>query len=245
MDLISKNHYIPQVAIDCVIFGFENNQLKVLVSKLNYNGDFFALHSGFIRQEEDLDDAAKRVLKDRTGMKNIYLQQFHVFGKASHNRKQFLDDLINANYSTVEANKKSLLPLYQWFTMRFISIGYYALVDLKKVSPKLTKFDAFIKWYPIYDLPKLVMHYDEVLETGLRALRKDIDQKFNAFNLLPEKFTMKEVQQIYEAVFDRKYTRSNFQKKILQMNVLNRLEKKYTGAKNKAPYLYELRNQES
>ena len=236
---------MPQVAIDCVIFGYENNQLKVLLSKLNFQGDFFALHSGFIRQEEDLDHAAKRILEDRTGILNIYLQQFKVFGKADHNRQEFLDELIRTNYSQNEEFFKDTNKAYKWFTKRFLSIGYYALVDMRKVSPQLTQFDASIRWYPIDEVPKLVMHYEEVLVEALNAVRADIDKKFNAFNLLPEKFTMKEIQQIYETVFEQKFTRTNFQKKILHMNVLERLEKKYTGAKSKAPYLYKLKTKNS
>jgi len=238
MDVLSGKNYIPQVAIDFVIFGYENHQLKVLLSKLNFEGDFYALHSGFIGQEEDLHDAAKRILEDRTGIKDIYFEQFKVFGKVDQQRKDFLDKLIASNYPGEEASLKKPGQPYAWFTKRFISIGYYALVDIKKVVPKLTQFDASIDWYPIYELPEMIMHYDEVFKEALLTLKEDIDQKFNAFNLLPEKFTMKEVQQIYETIFERKFTRSNFQKKILDMDVLQRLEKKYTGAKNKAPYLY-------
>lgn len=238
MDVLSDKNYIPQVAIDFVIFGYESHQLKVLLSKLNFKGNFYALQSGFIGQEEDLNDAAKRVLEDRTGIKDIYLQQFTVFGKVDQERKHFLDKLIEFNFPNEEELINQPDQSYTWFTKRFISIGYYALVDIKKVVPKLTQFDASIDWYSIHEVPKLIMHYDDVFKEALRALKEDIDQKFNAFNLLPDKFTMKEVQQIYETIFERKFTRSNFQKKILEMDVLQRLEKKYTGAKNKAPYLY-------
>ena len=238
MDLLKGKNYIPQVAIDFVIFGYEDHQLKVLVSKLDFKGDFFALHSGFIGQEEDLHDSAKRILEERTGIKDIYFQQFTVFGKVDQRRKDFLDKVIETNFPDEEALRKQPDQSYAWFTKRFISIGYYALVDINKVKPKLTQFDASIDWYPIYEVPEMIMHYDELFKEALRTLKEDIDQKFNAFNLLPEKFTMKEVQQIYETIFEKKYTRSNFQKKILEMDVLQRLEKKYTGAKNKAPYLY-------
>lgn len=241
MELLNDKNYIPQVAVDCVVFGYEDHQLKVLISNLNYKGNFYTLHSGFIDQEEDLENAAKRVLKDRTGLNNIYLQQFKVFDTAEKKRKEFMDTLIETNYSGDVSQLESSKEQYNWFVKRFISIGYYALVDLKTVSPKLTKFDASIKWYSVGEIPKLVMHYDEVFEAALRSMKKDIGQKFNAFNLLPEKFTMKDIQHIYEAIFQTKYIRSNFQKKILEMDVLERLEKKYTGAKNKAPYLYRLK----
>jgi 8-oxo-dGTP diphosphatase len=240
MELNDRN-YIPQVAIDCVIFGYEDHQLKVLISKLNFKGDFYALHSGFIGQEEDLEEAAKRILEDRTGIREIYLQEFKVFGKVDHHRKLFMDKLLESNYTNEEAMLLKLNKAYQWFTKRFISVGYYALVDLKKAAPKLSQFDVSIEWYPINEVPNMIMHYNEVLKEALLKLKEDIDQKFNAFNLLPKEFTIKEVQQIYEIIFEREFTRSNFQKKILDMDVLERLEKKYTGAKNKAPYLYRLK----
>ena len=241
MELLNDKNYIPQVAIDCVIFGYENHQLKVLISKLNFKGDFYALQSGFIRQEEDLDHAAKRILEDRSGIKDIYLQEFKVFGKADHKRKLFLDSLIKTNFPREEELLRKANKSYVWFTKRFISIGYYALVDMKKVVPKLTKFDNSIDWYPIHEVPKMIMHYDVVLKDAFQILKEEIHLKFNAFNLLPKKFTIKEVQQIYETIYERKFTRSNFQKKILEMDVLERLEKKYTGARNKAPYLYRLK----
>lgn len=242
MDVLSDKKYIPQLAIDFVIFGYENHQLKVLLSKLNFKGDFYALHSGFIGQEEDIDDAAKRILEDRTGIKEIYFEQFTVFGKVNQQRKNFLDKLIESNYPGQETLLRQSDQAYGWFTKRFISIGYYALVDIEKAVPKLSHFDASIDWYPIHEVPEMIMHYDDVFKKALQTLKEDIDQKFNAFNLLPEKFTMNEVQQIYETIFERKFTRSNFQKKILEVDVLQRLEKKYTGAKNKAPYLYRIKS---
>ena len=240
MEEIWNKNYINQVQIDCVIFGYEEAQLKVLVTKLNYKGNFYALPSGYIYQAEDTDHAAKRILKERTGISDIYLEQFKIFGKADKGRKEFLDDLIKLNYPN-QANISAKNPNYQWFINRFISIGYYALVDIKKTTPTLAEIHESIEWYNVHSLPKLIMDYDDIFHEGLEAMKRDIDEKLNVFNLLPESFTMKEVQEIYETIFEKEYIRTNFQKKILDMNVLERLEKKYTGAKNKAPYLYRFR----
>lgn len=240
MESLNNQNYMNEVAIDCVIFGYENRQLKVLISKLNFKGDFYALPSGFIFRDEDVDAAAKRILFERTGLQDIYLEEFNVFGKANRKRKEFLDRLIKLNYSESELEKTNS-PMYKWFTNRFISIGYYALVNIKEVKPQISKIDASIDWYSIYQLPDLIMDYPEVLDKAHKRLKNDIDVKFNAFNLLPEKFTMKEVQEIYETIFEKKFVRTNFQRKILNMDVLERLEKKYTGAKNKAPYLYRIK----
>lgn len=237
MDFLQNKNYVSQNSIECAIFGYENKTLKILVSKLNYEGDFYALQEGFIFQNEDIDVAAKRILEERTGIKDIYLEQFKVFGKANRGRKEFTDKLIEANFLDHQTNSFT----YQWFTNRFISIGYYALVDIVKVHPKLSELDKSIEWYDINEIPNLIMDFNEVFQEALKSLKEDIGQKLNAFNLLPEVFTMKEVQEIYETIFEKEFDRTNLQKKILELNVLERLEKKYTGAKNKAPFLYKLR----
>ncbi len=240
MDTLSDKNYIPQIAIDCVIFGYEQKELKVLVAKLNYKGDFYTLPSGYIEQEEDIDDAARRILYSRTKIENIYLEQFRIFGKADRNIKSFLDKLISLNF-TEEQLKTMDTSDYDWFGNRTISIGYYALVDINKVKPQLTDVDESLEWYNIHELPEMIMDYNEITQEALSSLQRHIDEKLNAFNLLPEKFTMKEVQGIYETIFEKRFVRPNFQKKILELDILKRVGKKYTGAKNKAPYLYKMK----
>lgn len=233
----SKQNYIHQVSIDCVIFGYQEKQLKVLVPKIDFKGDFWALPSGFVYQSEDIDQAAERILRERTGISNIYLEQFHVFGKAGRNSVEFLDRLIELNPEKL-GEKRHKQQEYDWFTQRFISIGYYALVDIQKVIPQKTGLDESIEWYTLQELPAMIMDHNQIVASALLALRSHLDEKLNAFNLLPETFTMKEVQELYETIFDKPFVRTNFQKMILDLNVLERLEKKFTGAANKAPYLY-------
>ncbi|WP_435357976.1 NUDIX hydrolase [Emticicia sp. SJ17W-69] len=240
MHKLSEQNYIHQISIDCVIFGYHDKQLKVLIPKLHFNGDFWALPSGFVNQDEDIDNAAERILQDRTGIKNIYLEQFYIFGKANRNSVDFINRLIDLNIDLVGKNI-NIQKEYDWFTTRFISVGYYALVDFAKVIPQKTELDESIEWYNINDLPPMIMDHNEIILKALETLRKNLDEKLTAFNLLPETFTMKEIQELYETIFDRTFVRTNFQKKILEFNVLERLEKKFTGAKNKAPYLYKLK----
>jgi ADP-ribose pyrophosphatase YjhB (NUDIX family) len=233
----SQQDYIPQVSIDCVIFGYQDNQLKVLVPKLDFKGDFWALPSGFVFQNEDIDDAAQRILQDRTQIQHVYLEQFRVFGKVGRSRMDFLDRLIELNPEKF-IQENQVQQEYDWFTRRFISIGYYALVDIYQVTPQKTSLDVSIEWYNIADLPPLIMDSHQIVMEALKALREDLYKNLHAFKLLPETFTMKEVQALYEAIFDKPFVRTNFQKMILDLNVLERLEKKFTGAANKAPYLY-------
>jgi 8-oxo-dGTP diphosphatase len=239
----SEQNYIQQLSIDCVIFGYQDRQLHVLVPRLIFNGDFWALPSGFIRQDESIDEAARRILEERTGIRDIYLEQFRIFGDAERSNRLVLEQLIELNRDTLVGqamNKKE----FEWITRRFVSIGYYALVDMGKVIPQKTDLDASIDWYPVDQLPTLIMDHNEMIRQALETLRLNLDQKLIGFNLLPETFTMREVQELYEAIHDRPFARNNFQKKILDLNVLERLEKKYTGAANKAPFLYRFRRGE-
>lgn len=240
----SEQGYIQQLSIDCVIFGYQDSQLSVLVPKLNFRGDFWALPSGFIFQNEGIDEAARRILEDRTGIKDIYLEQFRVFGNSPRSNIRFLERLIELNGDRL-GDERFDRKAFDWITQRFVSIGYYALVDINKVVPRKTELDESIEWYPVRDLPPMIMDHAEMVSCALETLQLNLDQKLIAFNLLPETFTMRELQELYESIFDRAFARNNFQKKILDLNVLERLEKKFTGAANKAPFLYRFRKRNS
>ncbi len=236
MEKIDIGKFIAHLSIDCVIFGYKDRELKVLISKFKFGKGTWMLPGGHVLKTEGIDKAASRVLKDRTGLENIYLEQFRVFG--DENR------IVNSEHKAI---MKADLIAYderfdeevtEWITSRFISVGYYALVDIHKVNPKNGFFDEYLEWRSINDIPQMNYDHNEILTYGLEALRQNLDRKLIGFNLLPETFTIKEIQELYEAVYDRPFARNNFQKKILDLNVLERLEKKFTGAQNKAPYLY-------
>lgn len=241
MQNLSDQNNIQQISIDCVIFGYHQKQLKVLVPKLDFIGDFYALPSGFVGQNEDIDAAAERILEERTGLKNVYLDQFKVFGKSTRNSANFLDKLIELNPEKL-TKKSQNQGDYDWFTKRFISIGYYALVDINRVIPKISSLDSSINWININGLPNLIMDHNLIVEKAVEELKNDLDVKLNVFHLMPESFTMKDLQEVYETIFDKPVLRTNFQKKFLELNVLERLEKKFTGASNKAPYLYRFKS---
>ena len=241
MHYISEQGYIQQVSIHCVIFGFQNKQLKVLIPKLIFSGDFWALPSGFVYQDEDTDDAAKRILEDRTGIKDVFLESFKTMGKASRNSRNFMDRLLALNPNSLDDQTKR--REYEWFTRRFIGIGYYALVDLNKVVAQKNEIDESIEWYDINAIPQLIMDHNELVDEAIDTLRADLDRKQLAFHLLPETFTMKEIQELYETILEKSFAANNFPKRILELNALERLEKKFTGAANKAPYLYRFPKQ--
>ena len=237
MPELQNTDYIRQLSIDCVIFGYREGKLHVLLPKLATLKDYFGLPGGFVRQTEDIDEAARRVLSDRTGLTDIYLEQFRVFGKARRSNDALVKRLLEAEPEVPGAGEW-ISANREWLTSRFVSIGYYALVDISKVTPKKTEIDVSVEWYPVANLPPMILDHAVIAGEALKSLRRDLDEKLIAFNLLPEKFTMKELRLLYEAVYDRPFRRNNFQKKMLDLGVLERLEKKFTGASNRAPYLY-------
>ena len=232
------NKYIAQLSIDSVIFGYQEKQLKVLASKFAFEGGYYGLPGGFVLQNESLDQAALRILKERTGLTNIYLEQYFTFGSESRANNELFDQVKGVgNEENIIFNSEDLA----WLSRRFVSVGYYALVGVRKVNPQKSELDESIGWYAVKELPNLIMDHSEMVTKALESLREKLDQKLTGFNLLPETFTMREVQELYEAVYDKPFARNNFQKKMLDLNVLERLEKKFTGAANKAPYLYRFR----
>ncbi|CAH0996112.1 hypothetical protein EMA8858_02242 [Emticicia aquatica] len=225
----NKTRLLPSVSIDCVIFGFHNNQLKILLLKYK-NTNYYALPGGFINLDEDLEDAAQRVLEDRTGLKDIYLEQFHVFGCKNRRNDETHQQIMSASGINLKPN--------HFLLNRFISIGYYALVDFSKVIPTPDDLSDSCQWYDLDKIPHLMFDHNQIFEKALETLRLMIYDKLVGFNLLPTTFTMNEIQNLYETILGEKLVRSNFQRKILSLGILERIEKKMTGAANKAPYLY-------
>lgn len=242
MNRFDSKTYIPQLAIDCVIFGYKEKELKVLISKLHLKGEIYSLPSGFIFQNEGIDEAAHRILRERTSISNIFLEHYKNFGQAERTNKGLFEKIMeqNKDFFTSE-NINFSQEDFVWLTSRFVSLGYYALVDISKVTPTKTELDESMEWYNIHELPDLMMDHAEMVEKALESLRLNLDNNIIVLNLLPETFIMKEVQDLYETIFEKTYARNNFQKKILELNVLERLEKKFTGAANKAPYVYRFR----
>ncbi|WP_235832195.1 NUDIX hydrolase [Aquirufa rosea] len=237
---MKSSKHIPQLTVDCVIFGFHHKKLKLILSKLKLEKDIYALPGGFVLQEEDIEDAAKRVLFERTGIEDVYLEELGTFGRAnriSDEDFQLFSHLAKELYPDVEPpiNEKNQ-------KMRLVSIAYYALVDFEKVIPKKIDLDESCDWYDSQDLPHMIFDHREMAEKGLEVLRDNLDKKLLFNNLLSETFTMRELQELYETVYDKPFPANNFQKKILDLNILERLDKKFTGAKSKAPYLYRLKS---
>lgn len=216
----SFTKYIPTLSIDCVIFSFHENQLKVLTVKMK-DHLIWALPGGYVKKEENIDDAAVRILEDRTGTKNIYLQQFYTFGKVNRSENDF------AEYNDGVWNKQ-----------RFVSIGYYALAEYSNVNLVIDEYSDACEWQSIDNLPEFMMDHMVIFNKSLLTLREQLNNHPIGYNLLPEKFTMPELQKLYEGILVKKLNRGNFYRKILRYDILTKLEESRKGGAHKAPDLY-------
>ncbi|MBD3581676.1 NUDIX hydrolase [Flavobacterium selenitireducens] len=212
--------YLPHLSIDCVVFGFQDASLKVLAVKLK-DQPLWGLPGGYIRKEESMDQAASRILQERTGAANIYLQQFRVFGDLNRSEGFFDgydDDL--------------------WHKQRYVSVGYYALVDFSDVTLVTDEFSDACEWLDVGNLPEFMMDHRLILDKALSALRKQLNYKPIGLRLLPAKFTMPELQKLYEIILGKKLNRGNFYRKMLRFGILEKLNESRKGGAHKAPDLY-------
>jgi ADP-ribose pyrophosphatase YjhB (NUDIX family) len=220
---------LKHLSLDCVIFGFHDNQLKVLLLHMKHTKEW-ALPGGFVRANESVETAAARVLNERTGLREIFLQQFHVFSDPSRS---------NANPAVSDMRIAGVHePDDDWFAQRFISVGFYALVDFSKVNPQPDAFSDICDWVNLNDIGKLILDHNQILEKALETLRLQISYQPIGYNLLPEKFTMPELQKLYETILDKKLDRRNFQRRVLSFKILKKLPERRTGGAFKAPFLY-------
>jgi 8-oxo-dGTP diphosphatase len=226
---MQTDDYLHHIAFDSVIFGFSGEKLKILILEYHNTG-LFALPGGFVRKDEDLNEAVRRGLKERTGLDNIYLEQFYTFGDVARYKPEVMEQIINANR----------LPGadLSWLLERFVSVAYYALINYEEVVPTPDALSDSCTWYEVEKLPPLMLDHGQIVKKALETLRENINRKLVGGNLLPARFTMKELQQVYEAILGEKLHRGTFQRKILSLGVLKRHEKQYSGAANKAPFLY-------
>jgi 8-oxo-dGTP diphosphatase len=221
--------YLPSLSLDCVIFGFHENQLKVLLLKMK-NAKQWCLPGGFVFKNEDVDEAAQRVLNERTGLSKIFLQQFNVFGKPKRSNSNFHRDILRKDGIELSDD--------HWLLRRFVTIGYYALVEYSHVDPKPDNFSDECSWRDVNDLPELMMDHRQIVEKALETLQTHLNYQPIGYNLLSTKFTMPQLQRLYETILDKKLDRRNFQRKILSFGILKRLKEVKKGGAHKAPFLY-------
>ena len=228
----SDSDFIHNLSFDCVIFGFNGKLLKILILEYHNTG-LFALPGGFIRSNQSLSEAVQEGVKERTGLDHVFLEQFQLFGGLERSDPNAMKRILEANNEDLEKNS--------WMMDRFLTVGYYALINYEEVSPTPDRLSDSIGWYAIDKLPRLMMDHKEIVAKALQVLRKNLSEKLVGMNLLPPKFTMKQLQLVYEAILDQKLRRTTFQRKMLSLDILERHEKLFQGKAHKAPYLYSFK----
>jgi hypothetical protein len=232
VDKLMHNETVYQqgISVDCVVFGFHDRMLKVLLSKFNFFYKWM-LPVGFIMRDEDIDAAACRVLKKRTGLSDIYLHQFHAFGSVTRP---------NLDEHLAIMSKMGLDDKNHWLAQRFISIGYYALVDYSQVNIHANSNES-LRWFNLNEVPSLYSDHNIVVEKALSTIRTQISIIPLGYKLLPEKFPLSELRIIYEILFGKELDRRNFQRKILATGYLLKLDEfdRKVGQKQAALFAFD------
>ncbi|PZR28039.1 MAG: NUDIX hydrolase [Citrobacter freundii] len=200
------------VSVDCVIFCYENKELKVLVIKsdLEEFSNLYSLLGDLVRPDEDLDSASYRILQERTGMEDVYLEQVHTFGSIDRHPSG-----------------------------RVITTAYYSLIDAKHQKLRLNNND--LHWHPVKNIKKLAFDHKSILDTCLERLREQVMEHPVIFNLLPEKFSLRELQELYEAILSVSLDRRNFRKKIAIKDWLIDLDEMEEDVPHRPGKLYKLK----
>ena len=201
----------PALTVDCVVFGFDEGDLKVLLiqRKLKPYKNRWALPGGFVRLEETLDEAARRELAEESGVKNVYLEQLYTFGDLNRDPRE-----------------------------RVVSVAYYALVKLAGHDVQAATDAENAAWFSVDDVPALAFDHETILETALARLKAKVRYEPIGFELLPDKFALSELQHLYEVCLEEQIDKRNFRKKILGMGLLIETNEIQKDVRHRAARLY-------
>ncbi len=223
-----KDECIPQVSINCVIFGFRARSLQVVVNRMTVaERDFTVLPGGFVKQTEDLSDAVTRIVKESTGLEEMLFRQFAVAGTSSRSfgdEFALLDDILD----------KDDRETINWFSQRFISVCYLALVQYEDIELQPTQFLEAAEWSPVTDAETLAMDHSEIARQARETLARELPHTPIEANLLPSRFTLPELHALFESILDRKIDRPNFRRKMLQSGRLRKVGQDTSGGRRPA-----------
>ncbi|TVR72293.1 MAG: NUDIX hydrolase [Marinilabiliales bacterium] len=198
------------VAVDCIVFGFDDDRLQLLLVKRMFEPcrNCWSLMGGFVGSDENLDDAAARILNRLTGLDDVYLEQLYTYGEPDRDPGG-----------------------------RVISVAYYALIRTERLDESAGDGNP-ARWFSFDSLPELVFDHAEMVDKAIKRLRRKSLIQPVGFELLPEKFTLTQLQKLYEAIHQRKLDKRNFRKRILSMDVLTRLDEKDRVSSKRGAWLY-------
>jgi len=224
-------HYIPHVSLDCAIFGYHDQQLKLLLIK-HKAIDGWCLPGGYIKRTEKLVEAANRNVKERTGIDNLFLQQFKTFGDPNRARMDEFDEEKWFEATGIRITKDN------WLIDQTISIGFYAITDFSKTELQKDMLIEDCAWFDINELPKLEFDHDEMVSEALHTMRVQLYHYPIGINMLSEKFTLSEIHALYETLLGKKLDVSNFPKKLIALGLLKKLDEKRSIGPHRSPHLY-------
>ena len=201
----------PALTVDCVVFALDEDELKILLIQraLEPFAGRWALPGGFVHVGESPEGAARRELMEETGVKDIYLEQLYTFGEADRDPREHV-----------------------------VTVAHYALVNLADHTVQAATDARKAAWFALEDIPALAFDHDRILSTALERLRGKVRYQPIGFELLPNKFALRQLQNLYEQVLDRKLDKRNFRKKILSMDILKELDEIETDVSHRAARLY-------
>ncbi|MCH6233659.1 NUDIX hydrolase [Cognataquiflexum rubidum] len=200
------------VAVDCIVFGFDGTEYKLLLIQRGFapEKEKWSLMGGFVQPEESLDEAASRILKQLTGLQDIYLEEMGAFSRPDRD------------------------PIE-----RVVAVTYVALIDIEKYQQQIND-DFHARWFPMKELPKLIFDHQEMVDIALNKLRYKAAFHPILFELLPEKFTLPQLQTMYEGLYNTKFDKRNFTRKLLSTNLLKKEKEKDKLSSKKGAFYYSL-----
>ena len=236
MGEIYVNNLNKGISVDCVIFGFDLERLNVLlIQREPLNQDDLsdlALPGDLIYNDENFDSASNRVLKELTGLENIFLEQVGAFG--------------DINRLSKPHDRAWLQSVRDQPNVRVITVAYYSLVNQNSFHPIPSKFAKSITWKPVNEIESLAFDHLDILKAALQKLKNKLQTQPIGFNLLPEKFTLSELHKLYEAIIGKELDKRNFRRKMLKLELVTKLNEKQSGVAHKPSnyYSFNLENYE-
>jgi len=226
-----NNFFLRNVSIDNVIFGYHQKELKVLL--LRPKGlTKWTVCGGYIRKTEPIDEAAKRIARERTGLVDLYLKQFKAFGNPDRTKDAAISINLIGETEGIKADNLA------WMLDYFVSLGYYTLTEFDQVKPSGEFNSEECQWWNIQKLPPLLFDHKLIITEALKSLKLDINHFPIGYELLPEKFTLPEITSLYETILEKKLDDRNFAKKLLATGIVTKLNERRNIGPHRSPFLY-------
>ena len=222
-----SDKYLPHLSADIVIFGYKNDALHCLLLQF---GDRWFLPGGHIEKNEDVGNAAERIVEARTALQRKFLHFFNVFGNGERSFSEDFKRIFQAKGLEIDQNHPML--------DRYVTLGYIALVEMDSVTPKVGSFDDDIAWHAVNDLPAMFGDHEQIIRNAQEYLVGLNEFSPVGHHLLPEYFTMPQLHKLNQTITGRDLDRSRFQKKMLALDIYKRHDEITTSVRGRNPYLY-------